>query len=320
MAINIGINGVGRIGRILARQALQNDEFNLVYLNDIMSPKEVIYALKFCSTQKGIDARLENGYGTYKDKRFKIYNTNDINALDKKVDVLIDASSARFRYEKIKSYARHIVLTHTNANVPIKMRSLDEDLDEQIVSFGSCTSLPASIIINILDKKFPLRSVVSNSIHACNSDELLCDDLSSHTRGCRSGTLNIIPWPTNMASNLSKILGGNNYGGVALRIPIVKASLIILSIKFGSRLTKKDLLAHLRKECALLADVLNIDDDELVSNDYVGVGFAGIIDAPMTMVLDNLANILIWHDNEYGYAHYVLNFLQRIYNERYCKD
>lgn len=323
MAIKIAINGVGRIGKALIKLALSSDNFQLTHINDLIPPEQILYLLKYDSVQKGLEElTLENNTFIYKDQSFLVSNFHDNKDFKPDADIVIDATGVYKTVQDNTHYLNGRVKKVIIASMPsddmgvAAFKINEEALKDDVVAFGSCTTTPLAFIIDILREKLNIKSGTVTSIHSYNSDQNLLDSKHpSCLRRTRSSPNNIIPIDTGAAKNLGKVLKDLDFelAGRGIRVPIADVSVLDIVLKLEGSITAKEINQELQTKIrSEYSEILNTTDELLVSSDFIGSSYAGVVDLESTLVLNNLAKIIVWHDNEYGYANYLLNFLKKV--------
>lgn len=311
----IAINGLGRVGRAIAKLALEDDTLDLVAVNDLASKTELLYLLKYDSSHRKKDFTLKDNHFFYKNKSFKVYNDSDFKNFAPKADILIDATGVAKSIDDYKNNkSKKIALTYIAKGVEIAAFKLNENaFKNKVFSFGSCTSLPFAFVADIFAKHFNAKKSFVSSVHSYNFNQSLLDRQSTDPMAVRSSTTNIILANTNAANNASCILQDLNAKGQAIRVPLKGVCLLDITFVLGTLSTKEQINKTIKS--AIDKDyfkILAYTEKELVSSDFAQSPYAGIVDLSLTIVLNDLVKIAIWHDNEYGFASYLLTTLKGV--------
>ncbi len=298
--IKVAINGFGRIGRILARIILQNKHFELIAINDIYDIYMMDYLLKHDSI-----------YGNFKKRNtIKMTSCADIKKLDwSGVDILFECSGIYTKEDELKYHlengAKKIILSTYSNELPMFIMGFNEKKynNENIISSCSCTANCVVPILSVIDKYVGIQKCNITTIHSYTSEQNLLDNKNTDIRRSRSATQNIIPLSSNVANasvyflpHLKDKLSANS-----IRIPVGNGVLIDLHIK----ISQKSKLSHIKKILNenINKNIVKISKNFMVSTDVKGIGYSSIIDEnSIHLVQDDFLQLLLWQDNEYGYA------------------
>ncbi|AVQ99816.1 glyceraldehyde-3-phosphate dehydrogenase 1 [Oceanobacillus picturae] len=320
MAVKVGINGFGRIGRNVFRQSLKNDEVEVVAVNDLTDANMLAHLLKYDSVHGKLDQEISvNGsnlvVGGKEIKVLSERNPADLGWGDLGVEVVIESTG---RFTKGEDAQKHIEAGAKK--VIISAPAQDEDLtlvmgvnDDQydpsshnIISNASCTTNCLAPYAKVLNDKFGVKRGLMTTIHSYTNDQQILDLPHKDYRRARAAAENIIPTTTGAAKAVGKVLPELNgkLNGGAVRVPTPDGSLVDLVVELDKNVTAEDVNAAL-KEAAEgdLKGILEYSEEPLVSSDIVGNSHSSIIDGLSTMVLeDNMVKVISWYDNEMGYS------------------
>ncbi|WP_042222550.1 type I glyceraldehyde-3-phosphate dehydrogenase [Oceanobacillus manasiensis] len=320
MAVKVGINGFGRIGRNVFRQSLKNDEVEVVAVNDLTDANMLAHLLKYDSVHGKLDQEISvNGsnlvVGGKEIKVLSERNPADLGWGDLGVEVVIESTG---RFTKGEDAQKHIEAGAKK--VVISAPAQDEDLtlvmgvnDDQydpashnIISNASCTTNCLAPYAKVLNDKFGVKRGLMTTIHSYTNDQQILDLPHKDYRRARAAAENIIPTTTGAAKAVGKVLPELNgkLNGGAVRVPTPDGSLVDLVVELDKNVTAEDVNAAL-KEAAEgdLKGILEYSEEPLVSSDIVGNPHSSIIDGLSTMVLeDNMVKVISWYDNEMGYS------------------
>ena|SRR5690625_3501968 len=320
MTVKVGINGFGRIGRNVFRQALNNDEIEIVAVNDLTDANMLAHLLKYDSVHGKLEEEVTvNGSSiVVGGKEIKV--TSERNPADLKwgelgVEVVIESTGF---FTKREDSQKHI--DAGAKKVIISAPSKDEDLmvvlgvnedqydaaNHHIVSNASCTTNCLAPFAKVLHDKFGVKRGLMTTIHAYTNDQNILDLPHKDYRRSRAAAQNIIPTSTGAAAAVGKVLPELNgkLNGMAVRVPVADGSVVDLVAELEKNVTAEE-VNNAFKEAAEgdLKGILEYSEEPLVSTDIVGNTHTSIIDGLSTMTLeDNLVKVISWYDNEMGYS------------------
>jgi glyceraldehyde 3-phosphate dehydrogenase len=324
MAIRIGINGFGRIGRAFVRQAWNRPELEIVAVNDLGSLENLAYLLKYDTVYKKAPFSVEakDGKLLIDGREIAFLSEKEPQNLpwkDLGIDVVIESTGFFTDYEKAQAHvdagARRVVISAPVKNDNPLGATILMGLDESglgaaaITSNASCTTNSASPIIAILDEAIGIEKAVLSTTHAYTASQSIVDGPSKKDmKEGRAAAQNIVPTSTGAAIAVTKAypsLAGK-FDGISLRVPVPAGSIADITFIAKRTTSAEEVNDILRK--ASVAErwqgIFTTTDEELVSSDIVGEEFASIADLGMTRVVDgNLVKVLAWYDNEAGYTH-----------------
>jgi len=303
--IRVAINGFGRIGRILAREILQNPHFKLIQVNDIYDANMMLHLLKHDSV-----------YGNFQtDKSFKITNHSDIKSLKwDDIDIVFECSGVYSTKKDLSFHlqngAKRVILSAFSKELPTYIYGVNEKeyKNEPIISNSSCTANCVVPIFHIIDKHLGIQKATITTIHSYTTDQSLLDSKNKDTRRARSATSNIIPLSSNVANATVQFLPHlkGKISANSIRIPVTNSVLIDTNIhlKKKSSIDKiKDILKKHHKPT-----ITNLSKNRFVSSDTMHLPYSNIIDEDLIYLNDgNFLKLMIWQDNEYAYAKRVLD-------------
>ena len=321
MPIKIAVIGAGRVGRAIIKNALKDDDFSLVGVSDLYSSADLAYLLRFDSSQTPLEPiREENGRFFYAAKSFQYEQTSAAPSF--KADFLIDASGAHKTTQdlaQLSQNAPHLALTYTMPALPIHIYGLSRPATPPpAFCVGTCTAVPFAIVSEILDKNFGIAGAFASSIHSFNADQALHDRADPSRLLARAAPRNIILTASGAAPNAAKILGhlAPHLASLGIRIPTPAVCALDLSFFLKRHAPCAEILSALKTEIAArFGEIMGVSSAPLVSSDLRSSTKAGVIDESLCLAMDNLVKIFVWHNNESGYASYVLKTIKRIKNE-----
>jgi glyceraldehyde 3-phosphate dehydrogenase len=330
MAVKVGINGFGRIGRLVYRAAMGNSNIDIVGVNDITDAKTLAHLLKYDSVHGVLDAEVKaEGDNIVVDgKKAEVFSEKDPSTLPwKKLGVeLVVESTGKFRSgadakKHIQAGAKKVLISAPakGSDVPVQTILLgvnDERYDPKVEVFtiGSCTTNCLAPIAKVLNDNFGIVRGFMNTIHAYTADQRLLDAPHKDLRRARAAALAIIPTTTGAAKAISLVLPEleGKLDGVALRVPVATGSIVDLTCELSKKTTVKD-INNAMKEAASgrMKGILQYTEDPIVSADVIHNPYSSIFDALSTMVMgDNLVKVFAWYDNEWGFSCRMVEMLE----------
>ncbi len=332
MTIRIGINGFGRIGRMVLRAVVQEAEFDdveVVGINCSYDIEYMMYMLKYDTAHgrfKG-DVRAENGTLVVNGKKIHLTAERDPSNIDwtaSGVDILVEATGVFLTQEScqvhIDSGAKKVVQSAPGKDeTPMFVYGVNhkEYKGEAIVSAASCTTNGLAPLAKVLHDNFGIKRGLMTTIHAATASQQTVDGTSKKDwRGGRSVFENIIPSSTGAAKAVGKVIPSLNkkLTGMALRIPSVDVSVVDLTVELNKEASHEAICAAMKKASnGELKGVLGYTDEKVVSTDFRGEPAAGVFDAGASLVLDpTFVKVVGWYDNEYGYTCNLIRLVQHI--------
>ena len=331
MAINIGINGFGRIGRLVFRSAINNDDFNIISINDLLDINHLAYLLKYDSVHGTFDGSVEvsDGKLIINGKTIKITAERDPNNIDwsgLNVDVVAECTGIFTSVEKasyhLNSGAKKVVISAPSPDAPMFVMGVNHKeakSSDLIVSNASCTTNCLAPIAKVLDDNFGIQEGLMTTVHAATATQFTVDGPSKKDfRGGRSSLLNIIPSSTGAAKAVTKVIPSlaGKLTGMAFRIPTANVSVVDLTVRVNKKTSYQEIKKVMKSASENdLKGVLGYCDDLVVSQDFIGDKRTSIFDANAGMELNsNFFKIISWYDNECGYSNKLLDLAKHIYS------
>ncbi|MBI1747458.1 MAG: type I glyceraldehyde-3-phosphate dehydrogenase [Acidobacteria bacterium] len=330
MAIKVGINGFGRIGRNLLRTMLDDRAIDVVAVNDITDPKTLAYLLKHDSIHGNLAAEVIAGpdfiaVGGKKIKVFAIKNPAEIPWEQVGAQIVVESSGLFTKREDAAKHLRgmvgKVIITAPakNEDMTIVLGVNDRLYDNarhHVVSNASCTTNCLAPVAKVLHDNFVIEKGLMTTIHSYTNDQRVLDLPHSDLRRARAAALNMIPTTTGAAVAVTLVLPElkGKLDGISIRVPTPDVSLVDFVALVKKTVTRDEVNNALREAAnGPLRGILQYSEEPLVSNDFKGNPYSSIVDAPYTAVMDgNLIKILAWYDNEWGYScrvHDLINFL-----------
>jgi glyceraldehyde 3-phosphate dehydrogenase len=320
MAVKVGINGFGRIGRNVLRAALNNSEVEIVAVNDLTDANMLAHLLKYDSVHGSLDAevKVDGDDLIVNGKKIKVLAERDPAKLgwgDLGVDIVVESTG---RFTKRADAAKHIEAGAKK--VIISAPASDEDItivmgvnegkydaaNHDVISNASCTTNCLAPFAKVLNDKFGIKRGMMTTVHSYTNDQQILDLPHKDYRRARAAAESIIPTSTGAAKAVSLVLPElkGKLNGMAMRVPTPNVSVVDLVAELDKNVTAEE-VNNAFKEAAegSMKGILEYNDEPLVSRDYNGNAASSTIDALSTMVLeDNMVKVLSWYDNETGYS------------------
>ncbi|MBN6064911.1 type I glyceraldehyde-3-phosphate dehydrogenase [Aggregatibacter actinomycetemcomitans] len=331
MAIKIGINGFGRIGRIVFRAAQLRDDIEVVGINDLIDVEYMAYMLKYDSTHGRFDGTVEvkDGNLVVNGKAIRVTAERDpanLNWGAIGVDVAVEATGLFLTDETARKHitagAKKVVLTGPSKDsTPMFVRGVNFDAykGQDIVSNASCTTNCLAPLAKVINDKFGIKDGLMTTVHATTATQKTVDGPSAKDwRGGRGASQNIIPSSTGAAKAVGKVIPALNgkLTGMAFRVPTPNVSVVDLTVNLEKPATYAEICAELKRASENeMKGVLGYTEDAVVSTDFNGCSLTSVFDAAAGIALtDTFVKLVSWYDNETGYSHKVLDLVAHVYN------
>jgi len=320
MAIRVGINGFGRIGRQVYRIGYKNPDLEFVAINDVTDAKTLAHLLKYDSVHRTMDAKVEakDGAITVNGKAIKILSERDPEKLpwkDLKVDVVLESTGKftdRVGGEKHRLAGANKVIVSApakNPDVTFVLGVNQEVYDKSkhhIISMGSCTTNCLAPMVKVLQKEFGIERGLMTTIHSYTNDQVILDQPHRDLRRARAAALSMIPTTTGAAKAISEVVPEvkGKIDGLSIRVPTPTVSLVDLVVTVGRSTTKEEVNGFFKSYAAgPMKGILEATEEELVSVDFIGNPHSSIVDLPSTFVIGGtMVKVLSWYDNEWGFS------------------
>ena len=331
MAIKVGINGFGRIGRNILRTALNDTNLEFVAVNDLTDAKTLAHLLKYDSVLGNLPNKVSHGadYIEVDGKRFKVFAEKDPAKLDWKsvgAQVVVESTGRFTEADKAKAHL-HDTVKKVIISAPAKGEDLtvvlgvNEDkydpAKHHIISNASCTTNCLAPIAKVVNDNFTIQSGTMTTIHSYTNDQVILDFPHKDLRRARAAAISMIPTSTGAAKALHLVIPElkGKLDGFAMRVPTPNVSVVDLVAFVEKKTTVEEVNAAMKKasQSGRLAAYLGYEEEELVSMDFRHNPKSSIVDAPLTRVVaGNCVKVISWYDNEWGYSCRVrdlINFL-----------
>lgn len=327
----IAINGFGRIGRTITRLAKLRGHFDLVAVNDIAPPEALLYAFEYDSIHGRYPGSVAMHEGTMNidGDPFLLLSERDPAKLPWKelgVDYVIESTGVFRRLEQLEKHleagARRVILTvpckdPLEATLVMGVNDHVVNADTRIVSNASCTTNCAAPLAKVLHDEFGVRRGLLTTVHAYTSDQRLIDaPHPKDLRRSRNAATNIVPTSTGAAKAIGDVIPAlaGRLDGLAMRVPVADGSAVDLTVELD-RETSVEEINDVMKRAAVgpMKGILEYSTAPIVSSDIIGNSHSSIFDAPLTQVMGgNLAKLVSWYDNEWGYSSRVEDLIVRL--------
>lgn len=320
--MKIAINGFGRIGRLVYRLMEEDDFFDVVAINDLSTPEELAYLLKYDSNHRNYnkDITFDDEGIVVDGKKVRVYAEMEPEKLPWKelgIDLVFECTG---RFTKKEEAMRHItagakrviVSAPCKGDVKTVVYNVNDDIIEQsdtIISAASCTTNCLAPVLKVIDDNFGVIKGFMTTVHAYTNDQVTLD--VAHKKGIkerrgRACALNIVPTSTGAATAIGKVLPSldGKLSGGALRVPVPDGSLIDLSLELTEKVTEDEINSAFMNSDD--GETLRATFDPIVSSDVIGTTYGSIVDLSLTKVLEvdgkQMIKIVAWYDNEMGYS------------------
>jgi glyceraldehyde 3-phosphate dehydrogenase len=321
MAIKVGINGFGRIGRNVLRASLNDSNLEFVAVNDLTDPKTLAHLLKYDSILGNLPNKISAGADSISidGRTIKVFAEKDPAKLPWEsvgAQVVIESTGRFTNAEDAKKHLRGpvkkviISAPAKNEDVTLVLGVNHEKYDpakHHIISNASCTTNCLAPIAKVVNDNFKIVSGTMTTIHSYTNDQVILDFPHKDLRRARAAAISMIPTSTGAAKALKLVIPelAGKLDGFAMRVPTPNVSVVDLVALVENKTSKEEVNAALKKasDAGPLKGYLGYEENELVSSDFKGDSRSSIVDAPMTLVVGgNCVKVISWYDNEWGYS------------------
>ena len=326
MAVKVGINGFGRIGRNVLRAALGNPEIDFVAVNDLTSPATLAHLLKYDSILGNLKNEITSGEGfiTVDGKKIVVFSERDPAKLDWAsvgAQIVVESTGHFTDATKAKAHlgatVKKVIISApaTNEDLTVVLGVNDDKYDaskHNIISNASCTTNCLAPVVKVLLKEFGIVSGIMTTIHSYTNDQVILDFPHKDLRRARAAAINMIPSSTGAAKALKLVIPetAGKLDGFSLRVPTPNVSIVDLTFISETTTDVASVNAALKAAAeGELKGILGFETNELVSSDFKGNKLSSIVDAPLTKVVGNSVKVLAWYDNEWGYSNRVVDLI-----------
>jgi glyceraldehyde 3-phosphate dehydrogenase len=326
MAVKVGINGFGRIGRNVFRAALGNPEIEFVAVNDLTSPATLAHLLKHDSILGNIpnDVVAGEDFIAVDGKKIKVYAERDPAKLDwasNGAQIVVESTGHFTDATKAKAHlgetVKKVIISApaSNEDITVVLGVNEEKYDpskHNVISNASCTTNCLAPLVKVLMKEFGIVSGIMTTIHSYTNDQVILDFPHKDLRRARAAAINMIPSSTGAAKALKLVIPetAGKLDGFSMRVPTPNVSIVDLTFISEKTTDVKAVNAALKAASeGELKGILGYEAGELVSSDFKGNKLSSIVDAPLTKVIGNSVKVLSWYDNEWGYSNRVVDLI-----------
>jgi glyceraldehyde 3-phosphate dehydrogenase len=332
MATKVAINGFGRIGRAVARIITKRDELELVAINDLADAKSLAHLFKYDTVMGKWDGTVEakddeliiNGKSV---KVLAVKNPAELPWKDMDVKVVLEstglfrtAESPKGGYaDHLKAGAERVILSvpakdDIDATIVLGVNDKDLTSDVKCISNASCTTNCLAPISKVLNDEFGVEKGLMTTIHAYTNDQNTEDAIHKDLRRARAAACNIIPTTTGAAKAIGKVIPDldGKLDGMAVRVPVPVGSLVDLVVNLKKEASADDINQAMKKAAdGPMKGILEYTDEPIVSSDIVQNPASSIFDSQPTSVKGNMAKVISWYDNEWGYSNRTVDIMEK---------
>ncbi len=319
MAVKVGINGFGRIGRNVFRTALGNPEIEFVAVNDLTTPATLAHLLEFDSILGNLKNQISAGPDsiTVDGKEIKVFAERDPAKLDwASVGAEIVVESTGFFTDAAKAKAhlgetvKKVIISApaTNEDITLVLGVNDGKYDpaqHHVISNASCTTNCLAPVVKVLHDTFGIASGIMTTVHSYTNDQVVLDAPHKDLRRARAAALSMIPSSTGAAKALKLVIPemDGRLDGFAIRVPTPNVSVVDLTFVAEKPIDANGINAALKAASeGPMKGILGYTEQELVSSDFRGNPLSSIVDSKLTKVIKNTGKVISWYDNEWGYS------------------
>ncbi len=326
MAVKVGINGFGRIGRNVFRAALGNPEIEFVAVNDLTSPATLAHLLKYDSILGNLknDVVAGDDFIAVDGKKIKVFAERDPAKLDwasTGAEIVVESTGFFTDATKAKAHlgttVKKVIISApaTNEDITLVLGVNDDKYDaskHNVISNASCTTNCLAPVVKVLLETTGLVSGIMTTIHSYTNDQVILDTPHKDLRRARAAALSMIPSSTGAAKALKLVIPetSGKLDGFAIRVPTPNVSIVDLTYIAEKDTDAATINAALKAASeGPLKGILGYEEHELVSSDFKGNPLSSIVDSKLTKVVGNSVKVLSWYDNEWGYSNRVVDLI-----------
>ncbi len=319
MAIKVGINGFGRIGRNVLRASLNDSNIEFVAVNDLTDPKTLAHLLKYDSILGNLPHQITAGEDsiTIGNKTIKVFKERGklpwesvgAQVVVESTGHFTDANDAK---KHMRGPVKKVIISAPAKNEDVTVvlgvnEGVYDAAKHHIISNASCTTNCLAPIAKVVNDNFKIVCGTMTTIHSYTNDQVILDFPHKDLRRARAAAINMIPTSTGAAKALKLVIPdlAGKLDGFSVRVPTPNVSVVDLVVFVEKKTTKEEVNAALKKasQGGPLKGYLGYEEQELVSSDFKGDGRSSIVDAPSTLVVGgNCVKVISWYDNEWGYS------------------
>ena len=329
--LGIGINGFGRIGRMVLRATLQRTDLEIRAINDLLDVDHLVYLLKYDSVHGNVDAEIQSGsdYISVNGNKISIFSEKDPAKIDWTsvgVSTVVECTGLFTARDDAAMHltgdVKNVIISAPSKDAPMFVMGVNHEkinINDKVVSNASCTTNCLAPAVKVLHDNFEVKEALMTTVHAATATQFTVDGPSrKNYRLGRSALNNIIPTSTGAAKAVTKVIPSleGKITGMAFRIPTANVSVVDLTVKLGTSTSYRDIMnAFEFASNNELKGILGFTNDNVVSQDFVGDPRTSIVDAGAGIELnDTFFKLIIWYDNEAGYSNKLLDMALHINN------
>ncbi|MBS1798808.1 MAG: type I glyceraldehyde-3-phosphate dehydrogenase [Acidobacteria bacterium] len=326
MAVKVGINGFGRIGRNVFRSALGNPDIEFVAVNDLTTPATLAHLLKYDSILGNLHHDIKHGddFISVDGKKIKVFAERDPAKLDWAsvgAQIVVESTGFFTDAEKAKAHlgstVKKVIISApaTNEDITVVLGVNEGKYDaakHNVISNASCTTNCLAPVVKVLNDAFSIKSGIMTTIHSYTNDQVILDTPHKDLRRARAAALSMIPSSTGAAKALKLVIPemDGKLDGFAIRVPTPNVSVVDLTFVTEKPIDVKSVNAALKAAAeGELKPYLGYSDEELVSSDFKGNALSSIVDSKLTKVIGTTGKVISWYDNEWGYSNRVKDLI-----------
>lgn len=330
--VKLGINGFGRIGRIVFRETYNRDNVEVVAINDLLDVEHLAYLLKYDSVHGRFAGKVEvkDGKLYVNDKYIRVTAEKDPTQIkwdDASVDVDVVAECTGFFTTKetasahITGGAKKVIISAPSADAPMFVMGVNHEnvtAADTVVSNASCTTNCLAPLAKVIHDNFGIVEGLMTTVHASTSTQMVADGPSRKDwRGGRAASVNIIPSSTGAAKAVGQVIPELNgkLTGMSMRVPTIDVSVVDLTVKLAKETTYEEIMKVLKNASETsMKGILGYTEDQVVSQDFVSDTRTSIVDAKAGIGLNStFFKLVSWYDNEYGYSSKLIDLAVHIH-------
>jgi len=326
MAVKVGINGFGRIGRNVFRTALGNPDIEFVAVNDLTTPATLAHLLKYDSILGNLSHTVTSGadFIAVDGKQIKVFAERDPAKLDWTsvgAQVVVESTGFFTDAEKAKAHlgatVKKVIISApaSNEDLTVVLGVNDSKYDaakHNVISNASCTTNCLAPVVKVLNDTFGITSGIMTTIHSYTNDQVILDTPHKDLRRARAAALSMIPSSTGAAKALKLVIPemAGKLDGFAIRVPTPNVSVVDLTFTSDKPITVDSINAAVKAAAeGPLKGILGYTEEELVSSDFKGNPLSSIFDSKLTKAIGNTGKVIAWYDNEWGYSNRVKDLI-----------
>ena len=328
MTMKVGINGFGRIGRLVLRGALDDPNFDGVAINDLTDAKTLAHLLKYDTNHGTLkaDVSVDGDNIVVNGKKIKVFAERDPKNIpwgELGVEYVVDSTGVFRKRDQaqwhIDAGAKKVIITAPAKEEDITIvMGVNEDLYDpekhHVISNASCTTNCLAPVAKVIHDAFGIKKGLMTTVHAYTNDQRILDLPHKDLRRARAAAMNIVPTTTGAAAAVGLVLPElkGKLDGFAMRVPVSTVSVVDLVVETEKPVTAEAANAELKKAAeGKLKGILAFEEEPLVSTDFMGNDNSSIVDAALTKTMgDNMLKVVAWYDNEWGYSMRVIDLIR----------